>query len=62
MTVIALTAVLAASPATAQSAGGRHDDAGWGSVTVSTDRHHITVCDLSNDGRCLGGTSRSPLS
>ncbi|WP_433441357.1 hypothetical protein [Nonomuraea sp. CA-141351] len=43
----------AASPAAASSSDGWQDDAGWGSATVSADRKHITVCDLSRDGRAV---------
>ncbi|MEU6786962.1 MULTISPECIES: hypothetical protein [Nonomuraea] len=50
---ITLAAVLCASSASADSAGGWYDDAGWGSVTISADRKHIEVCDLSNDGRAV---------
>ncbi|MET7338964.1 hypothetical protein [Nonomuraea sp. NPDC005650] len=50
---IFLAAVVCALPASADSAGGWNDDAGWGSVTVSADRKHIEVCDLSNDGRAV---------
>ncbi|HEX4813596.1 MAG TPA: hypothetical protein VFV66_12680 [Nonomuraea sp.] len=49
----ALTIVLAAAPAAARSPSGWRDDAGWGSVTVSADRKHITVCDLSDDGQAV---------
>ncbi|GAA3615594.1 hypothetical protein GCM10022419_121100 [Nonomuraea rosea] len=49
----ALTLLLATPSAAAQSPGGWNDDAGWGSVTVSADRKHITVCDLSNDGQAV---------
>ncbi|MEV4362677.1 hypothetical protein [Nonomuraea sp. NPDC049625] len=48
-----LAALLTASPASAHVADGWHDEAGWGSVTISADRKHITVCDLSNDGRAV---------
>ncbi|GAA1772026.1 hypothetical protein [Nonomuraea bangladeshensis] len=49
----ALSVLVVASPAAAQSSGGWRDDAGWGSVKVSADRKHITVCDLSGDGRAV---------
>lgn len=48
-----LATTLTASPAAAAPAPGWRDDAGWGSVTVSADRKHITVCDLANDGRAV---------
>ncbi|KAB8192573.1 hypothetical protein FH608_024020 [Nonomuraea phyllanthi] len=46
----ALAVMLAPSPALAQPSDGWHDEAHWGSVTVSADRKHITVCDLKADG------------
>ncbi|MEV4285449.1 hypothetical protein AB0K40_08075 [Nonomuraea bangladeshensis] len=46
----AFIVILAPSPAVAQPADGWHEQNHWGSVTVSADRKHITVCDLSNDG------------
>ncbi|MFB4273516.1 hypothetical protein [Nonomuraea sp. GTA35] len=49
---LAITAA-APSPASAQPTGGWHDDAGWGSVTVSADRTHIEVCDLQDDGQAV---------
>ncbi|MFI7131289.1 hypothetical protein ACIBQ1_36780 [Nonomuraea sp. NPDC050153] len=49
----ALAVMLASSPAAAQPLDGWGDDAGWGSVTVSADRKHITVCDLSRDGQAV---------
>ncbi|MBB5773746.1 hypothetical protein [Nonomuraea jabiensis] len=53
LSAAALAVLLAPSPAKAQTSDGWHDDAGWGSVSVSADRHRITVCDLSNDGRAV---------
>jgi hypothetical protein len=50
---ILATVLTAASSAAASAPGGWSDGTGWGSVTVSTDRQHITVCDLSNDGRAV---------
>lgn len=49
----AFTVMLIPSSAMAQPSSEWQDDAGWGSVTVSADRKHITVCDLSKDGRAV---------
>lgn len=49
----ALAALLATPPAAAQTSSSWSDRAPWGSVTVSADRQHIAVCDLSNDGQAV---------
>jgi hypothetical protein len=53
MAAAIIAIVLTPATASAQPAGGWHDEAGWGSVAVSADRHHIEVCDLRNDGRAV---------